>query len=84
MLRVTTKIRFRLKVALTSFQLAELLLNTTQIKRLKVLEHVDFAIKVFHEMKMQPFMEHILKYEKIPRLKCGRMVVDLYHHSLTL
>ena len=58
------KIRFRPEIALTRLQLAELLLdpstssgqgNTGQ--RAEALEHLDFAIAEFREMKMQPSLE---------------------------
>jgi len=31
----------------------------------EVLEHLDFAIREFRDMKIQPSLEHALKYKEI-------------------
>ncbi len=49
--------QFRPENALTRFQLAELLLEHYPEEREGALEHLEFAISEFEEMKMQPFLE---------------------------
>ena len=51
-LRATTEMRFRPEVALTRLQLAELLLEHYPEEKTEALEHLDFAINEFREMKM--------------------------------
>ena len=53
-IKICTEMSFRPKLALTHLQLAELLL-----------EHLDFAIKEFREMKMQPSLERALRHKEI-------------------
>lgn len=60
-MRVTTEMRFRPELALTLLQLAELLLEHYPEEKADALEHLDFAIKEFREMKMQPSLERALK-----------------------
>ena len=60
-LKVTTEMRFRPELALTRLQLAELLLEHYPDEKAAALEHLDFAIKEFREMKMQPSLERALK-----------------------
>jgi hypothetical protein len=59
--RICTEMRFRPELALTRFQIAELLLEHYSEGRADALHHLDFAIKEFREMKMQPSLERALK-----------------------
>jgi tetratricopeptide (TPR) repeat protein len=56
-IQVATDMRFRPELALTRFQLAELLLDHYPQERDQAQEHLDFAIKEFEAMKMQPSLE---------------------------
>jgi tetratricopeptide (TPR) repeat protein len=60
-LKVATEMRFRPELALTRLQLAELLLDHYPEEKVVVQGHLDFAIKEFREMKMQPSLERGLK-----------------------
>ena len=60
-LKVSTEMHIRPEFALTRLQLAELLLEHYPEERAEALEHLDFAIKEFREMKMQPSLERALK-----------------------
>jgi tetratricopeptide (TPR) repeat protein len=60
-LKVCTEMRFRPELALTRLQLAELLLEHYPEEEAAALEHLDFAIKEFREMKMQPSLDRALK-----------------------
>jgi tetratricopeptide (TPR) repeat protein len=60
-LQATTEMRFRPEVALTRLQLAELLLEHYPDEKADALEHLDFAVKEFRDMKMQPSLERALK-----------------------
>jgi tetratricopeptide (TPR) repeat protein len=62
--KVTTEMRFRPELALTRLQLAELLLEHYPDEKADALEQLDFAIKEFREMKMQPSLERALKLFK--------------------
>ena len=53
------------EVALTRLQLAELLLEHYPAEKKAALEHLDFAIKEFREMKMQPSLERALRQKTI-------------------
>ena len=64
-LRVSTEFRFRPEVALTRLQLAELLLEHYPAEKKAALEHLDFAVKEFREMKMQPSLERALRHKEI-------------------
>ncbi|MBI2851387.1 MAG: hypothetical protein HYX80_10210 [Chloroflexi bacterium] len=64
-LRVSTEMRFRPEVALTRLGLAELLLEHYPKEKKEALEHLDFAIKEFREMKMQPSLERALRHKDI-------------------
>jgi len=57
--------RFRPELALTRLQLAELLLEHYQDEKSEALEHLDFAINEFREMKMQPSLERALRHKEI-------------------
>jgi len=60
-LKVCTDMRFRPELALTRLQLAELLLEHYPEEKADALEYLDFAIKEFREMKMQPSLDRALK-----------------------
>jgi tetratricopeptide (TPR) repeat protein len=60
-----TEIKFRPELALTRLQLAELLLEHYPKERAEAVEHLDFAIKEFQDMKMQPSLERALRHKEI-------------------
>jgi len=64
-IKVCTEMRFRPELALTRLQLAELLLEHYPDGKKEALEHLDFAINEFREMKMQPSLERALKHKEI-------------------
>jgi tetratricopeptide (TPR) repeat protein len=64
-IRVCTEMRFRPELALTRLQLAELLLDHYPAEKKDALEHLDFAIREFREMKMQPSLERALRRKEI-------------------
>ena len=66
-LEVAGKLRFRPEIALTRLQLAELLLEHYPDERAEALEHLDFAISEFREMKMQPSLERALRHRGLLR-----------------
>ena len=59
------QLRFRPELALTRFELAELLLDHYPDERPAAIEHLDFAIAEFREMKMQPSLERALKHKEL-------------------
>ena len=64
-LELAHKLRFRPEIALIRLQLAELLLEQYPDEKKEALEHLDFAIKEFREMKMQPSLERALRHKEI-------------------
>jgi tetratricopeptide (TPR) repeat protein len=64
-IKVCTEMPFRPELALTRLQLAELLLEHYPVEKKEALEHLDFAIKEFREMKMQPSLERALRHKDI-------------------
>jgi tetratricopeptide (TPR) repeat protein len=64
-IRVCIEMRFRPELALTRLQLAELLLDHYPAEKKEALEHLDFAVKEFREMKMQPSLERALRRKEI-------------------
>jgi tetratricopeptide (TPR) repeat protein len=60
-----TEMKFRPELALTHLQLAELLLEHYPTEKREALEHLDFAIKEFQDMKMQPSLERALRHKEI-------------------
>jgi len=64
-IKVCAEIRFRPELALAHLQLAELLLEHYPDEKKEALEHLDFAIKEFQEMKMQPSLERALRHKDI-------------------
>ena len=57
--------RFRPEIALTRLQIAEPLLEHYPGEKPEALEHLDFAIGEFREMKMQPSLERALRHKEI-------------------
>jgi class 3 adenylate cyclase/tetratricopeptide (TPR) repeat protein len=66
-LKICTGMNLRPELALTRLQLAELLFEHYPRERGEALEHLDFAIAEFEEMKMQPSLERALRQKE--RLK---------------
>jgi tetratricopeptide (TPR) repeat protein len=64
-IKVCTEMPFRPELALTRLQFAELLLEHYPKEKSEALEHLDFAINEFREMKMQPSLERALRHKKI-------------------
>ncbi|HEY96251.1 MAG TPA: hypothetical protein G4O15_15080 [Dehalococcoidia bacterium] len=64
-INVCTDMRFRPELALSRLGLAELLLDHYPDEKSEALEHLDFAIKEFREMKMQPSLERALRRKDI-------------------
>jgi tetratricopeptide (TPR) repeat protein len=64
-IRVCMEMRYRPELALSRLQLAELLLEHYPAEKKEALEHLDFAIKEFREMKMQPSLERALRHKEI-------------------
>ena len=60
-----TEMKFRPELALSRLQLAELLLEHYPDEKKEALEHLDFAIKEFQDMKMQPSLERALSHKDI-------------------
>jgi hypothetical protein len=56
---------FRPELALSRLQLTELLLEHYADEKKEALEHLNFAIKEFREMKMQPSLERALRHKDI-------------------
>ncbi|MFC1947656.1 tyrosine-type recombinase/integrase [Chloroflexota bacterium] len=63
--RLARKHRFCPELALSRLGLAELLLDHYPDEKAEALEHLDFAIKEFREMKMQPSLERALRRKDI-------------------
>jgi tetratricopeptide (TPR) repeat protein len=64
-IKICTEMPFRPEIALSRLQLAELLLEHYPDEKAEALEHLDFAIKEFTEMKMQPSLERALRQKRI-------------------
>jgi tetratricopeptide (TPR) repeat protein/archaellum biogenesis ATPase FlaH len=64
-IKVCREMPFRPELALSRLQLAELLLEHYPAEKKEALEHLDFAIKEFREMKMQPSLERALRHKDI-------------------
>jgi len=60
-----TEMKFRPELALSRLQLAELLLENYPKERAEALEHLDFAISEFRDMKMQPWLERALRHKEL-------------------
>ncbi|HEY93755.1 MAG TPA: hypothetical protein G4O15_02295, partial [Dehalococcoidia bacterium] len=64
-IKVCTEMPFRPELALSRLELAELLLDHYPDEKAEALKHLDFAIKEFREMKMQPSLERALRRKDI-------------------
>jgi len=64
-LGVSERIGFRPEIALIRLDLAELLLDHYPDERPAAIEHLDFAIGEFREMKMQPSLERALRHREL-------------------
>jgi tetratricopeptide (TPR) repeat protein/archaellum biogenesis ATPase FlaH len=64
-LELAAMIGYRPDIALLHLQFAELLLEHYPDEKKEALEHLDFAIKEFREMKMQPSLERALRHKDI-------------------
>jgi predicted ATPase len=64
-IKACAEIKLRPELALTRLQLAELLLEHYPDEKREALEHLDFAIKEFQDMKMQPSLERALRHKDI-------------------
>jgi hypothetical protein len=70
-LAVAARVRFKYETAFSHLQMAELLLDVTQEKsgmandRTAALEHLDFAVAEFRELKMQPSLERALRHKEV-------------------
>jgi class 3 adenylate cyclase len=65
-LGVAGKVHFRPEIALTRLAIAELPLeNDDQAHHAEALEHLDFAIAEFRDMKMQPALERALRHKEV-------------------
>jgi tetratricopeptide (TPR) repeat protein len=64
-IQACTEMGFRPELALTRLQLAELLLEHYPDDKKEALEHLDFCIKEFQDMKMQPSLERALRHKEI-------------------
>jgi len=64
-IKVCTEMPFRPELALTRLQLAELLLEHYPQEKKEAVEHLDFAIKEFREMKMQTYLERAFRHKEI-------------------
>ena len=75
-IKITSEMKFRPELALTRLQLAELLLEYYPEEKKEALEHLDFAIKEFREMKMQPSLERALRRKEILKAQALKQAVD--------
>ncbi len=64
-IQLSEKVRFRPELALSRLGLAELLLDHYPDERAEAVEHLDFAIREFQEMKMQPSLERALRHREL-------------------
>ncbi len=64
-IHVCTQTRHRPELALTRLGLAELLLDHYPDEHAEAIEHLDFAIGEFREMKMQPSLERALGRKQV-------------------
>jgi tetratricopeptide (TPR) repeat protein len=61
------RVRFRPEIALTRLEMAQLLLDHYPDERAAAIDHLDFAIGEFREMKMQPALERALRHKDVLR-----------------
>jgi len=64
-IKACTEMRYRPEIALSRLELAELILDHYPEQKAEALEHLNFAIKEFREMKMQPSLERTLRRKDI-------------------
>ncbi|UCG54690.1 MAG: hypothetical protein JSV32_00270, partial [Dehalococcoidia bacterium] len=64
-IKVCTEMPFRPELALSRLQLAELLLDHYPDEKAEAIKHLDFSIREFREMKMQPSLERALRRKNI-------------------
>ena len=64
-IKVCAEMNFRPELALSRLQLAELLLDHYPDEKAEAIKHLDFSIKEFREMKMQPSLERALRRKDI-------------------
>jgi tetratricopeptide (TPR) repeat protein len=64
-IKICTEMKLPAELALTRLGLAELLLEHYPNEKKEALEHLDFAINEFREMKMQPSLERALRHKDI-------------------
>jgi tetratricopeptide (TPR) repeat protein len=64
-IKVCSEMRFRPELALSRLGLAEVLLDHYPDEKAEAIKHLDFAIKEFREMKMQPSLERALRRKDI-------------------
>jgi hypothetical protein len=64
-IKVCKEMRFRPELALSRLQLAELLLEHYPNEKKEAVEHLDFAIAEFRDMKMRPSLERALRHKEI-------------------
>jgi hypothetical protein len=64
-IEICEKVRFRPELALTRLELAELMLERYPDERAAAIEHLDFAIAEFREIKMQPSLERALRHKEV-------------------
>jgi hypothetical protein len=64
-IRACTEMRLRPELALTSLQLAELILEHYPDAKKEAAEHLAFCIPEFRDMKMQPALERALRHKEI-------------------
>ncbi len=64
-LAICERAQLRPEVALISLGLAEVLLDRYPDERAEAVEHLDFAIREFRAMKMQPSLERALRQREL-------------------
>ena len=63
-LKYASKVQFRPEIALIRFQLAKLLFEHYPADKSEALEHLEFTISEFKEMKMKPSLEKALELKE--------------------
>jgi hypothetical protein len=64
-IRVCNEMRFRLELALSRLQLAELLLEHYPQEKSEAIAHLDFVIPEFRDMKMNTYLKRALRHKEI-------------------
>ncbi len=73
-LQTASHVRFHPVLVLTCFQLPKLLLEHYLREWAEALEHLDFAIAEFRDMKMQSSLERVLRHKDILRRSSSLIV----------